>query len=420
MLAAGKGVRLEPLSLTRPKHLLPVAGAPLIVHTLKAIKSSGVDETLLVVHYRKDALSSYLGSGASIGMKISYAEQGGIFGTGHAITMAETFTDGEPFLLIYGDLAFDPKLIERALTAFNKRLSGTIVGVDLDDVSQYGAMELEGDRLRKLVEKPPSGGPGTINGGIYVLGPQIFKQIDKTPKSSRGEFELTTTINLAIDQGGDFRVVRSKPNEWVDVGRPWNLLEANKLLLDCKIVQSSVRGEVEDGAKLHGKVVVEEGASILSGAYIEGPVWISSGCRVGPNCYLRPYTYLGRNVKVGNSCEIKASIIMEDSHVGHLSYIGDSVIGSKCNLGAGTITANLRFDEEAIKMNIKEERVSSMRKKLGAFLGDEVKTGINVSLYPGIKIGPRSWVGPHTAVVKDVPAGMIATSRVELEIIPRR
>jgi bifunctional UDP-N-acetylglucosamine pyrophosphorylase/glucosamine-1-phosphate N-acetyltransferase len=106
---------------------------------------------------------------------------------------------------------------------------------------------------------------------------------------------------------------------------------------------------------------------------------------------------------------------MDRTHVGHLSYIGDSVIGADCNIGAGTITANLRFDDLPIKVTVKGERVDSRKRKLGAFLGDRVKTGINVSLYPGVKVGPNSWIAPHAVVSRDVPPNTFLIQKFEVE-----
>jgi bifunctional N-acetylglucosamine-1-phosphate-uridyltransferase/glucosamine-1-phosphate-acetyltransferase GlmU-like protein len=181
-----------------------------------------------------------------------------------------------------------------------------------------------------------------------------------------------------------------------------------------------VAGSIDKAARVEGKVVIEEGAELLPGAYIEGPAWISRGCRVGPNCHIRQYSYLCRDVRVGNGCEVKASILMERSHVGHLSYLGDSIVGADSNLGAGTITANLRFDGLPVKMRVKGASVDTGRRKLGAFLGDGVKTGINVSLFPGVKVGPQSWIGPHVALDSDVPPKTLVTLKSSLEIRQRR
>lgn len=138
---------------------------------------------------------------------------------------------------------------------------------------------------------------------------------------------------------------------------------------------------------------------------LEGPALIMSGADIGPNCYIRPFTTIGRNSRIGNACEVKNSIVMDDSRVPHLSYIGDSIIGERCNLGAGTIVANLRLDEQPIKMMVKDSLVNTGKRKLGVIMGDDVETGVNCSLMPGVKIGSRARIGPGVVVYRDVPAG---------------
>jgi bifunctional UDP-N-acetylglucosamine pyrophosphorylase/glucosamine-1-phosphate N-acetyltransferase len=159
---------------------------------------------------------------------------------------------------------------------------------------------------------------------------------------------------------------------------------------------------VEEGAVLHGPVCVCEGARVRAGTYVEGPVVIDEGSDVGPNCYIRASTYLGRNTRVGNACEIKNSIVMEGTHIAHLSYVGDSIIGKNCNLGAGTITANLRFDNANIKVMVQGQRINSRRRKLGIFMGDNAQTGVNVCLWPGVIVGMNSWISPGLIVTQNV------------------
>ena len=154
---------------------------------------------------------------------------------------------------------------------------------------------------------------------------------------------------------------------WMDVGRPWDLLKANEVLMSR--IKGSVKGTVEPGATLKGEVVVEEGATVRSGSYIDGPVYISQGCDIGPNCYIRPSTSLGMGVKVGASVEVKNSIIMAKTHVPHHNYVGDSVIGERCNLGAGTKIANLRFDNMPVKVTVSGEVIDTGLRKLGVIMG---------------------------------------------------
>lgn len=191
---------------------------------------------------------------------------------------------------------------------------------------------------------------------------------------------------------------------WIDIGRPWDILSVNKWALDNLLYSKNV-GNVEDFVKIKGKVIIEEGAEIRSFSYIEGPTYIGKGCHIGPHSYIRPYTVLLNDVKIGTHTEIKESIVMENSKIPHLSYVGDSVIGEDVNFGAGTVIANLRFDEKEIKMNVKGQRVSSGRKKLGAIIGDHVRTGINVTILPGIKIGAYAKIYPGSVVNRDVNQG---------------
>ncbi|MBC7345643.1 MAG: glucose-1-phosphate thymidylyltransferase, partial [Clostridia bacterium] len=201
----------------------------------------------------------------------------------------------EDFLLVYGDLAFKPSSLAEMVSFWKSgKREAVIAAVRLPDASEYGAIESSSGRLLRIMEKSCLPEPGLVNAGMYVLPGHMLKYLEATPLSERGEYELTTTINIAAEDGMVFSVYELKDGGWVDVGRPWNVLEANRLLLDELVRGRSIDGTVEEGVQIRGDVVIERGATVLSGAYIEGPVWISSGCRVGPNCYLRPYTYLAQ------------------------------------------------------------------------------------------------------------------------------
>jgi NDP-sugar pyrophosphorylase family protein len=151
---------------------------------------------------------------------------------------------------------------------------------------------------------------------------------------------------------------------------------------------------VEPNTTIKGEVVIGKGTLIRSGAYLEGPVVIGENCDIGPNCFIRPYTAIGKNVRVGNAVEIKNSIIMEGTHVGHLSYVGDSIIGRRCNFGAGTKVANLRHDGKNIKVRLKGKILDSGRRKLGVIMGDDVHTGINTSINTGVIIEKGRYTYP--------------------------
>jgi bifunctional UDP-N-acetylglucosamine pyrophosphorylase/glucosamine-1-phosphate N-acetyltransferase len=418
ILAAGRGVRLEPLTLTRPKHLIPVGGKPLLEWLLKSLRPSGVKEALIIVFYLEEQIREYFGTGSELGLDLSYVTQKDIMGTADAIGMAERYVEDENFLAVYGDLLVSEEAIRKTLSA-GASGDAVMATVPVDEPSLYGVVEVKEDRIVRIVEKPqPGKEPSNLaNAGIYVLPPEVFEYIRKTGRSPRGEYEVTESLQRFVDDGYDLKPAVIPREDWLDIGHPWNLLDANERLLGR--LGGGVEGTVEDGVHLIGPVRIEEGARVRSGSYIEGPVLIGRGSDIGPNCYLRPCTSIGEEVRIGNACEVKNSIIMDRTHVAHLSYVGDSVIGAGCNFGAGTITANIRFDKKNIKMNIKSERVDSGKRKLGTFMGDNVQTGINVNLMPGVKVGHGSWIAPGLTVYEDVPPEIfLQAERIELRRKP--
>jgi bifunctional UDP-N-acetylglucosamine pyrophosphorylase/glucosamine-1-phosphate N-acetyltransferase len=241
----------------------------------------------------------------------------------------------------------------------------------------------------------------------------LWDAIEKTELSKRGEYEITDSISMLIEKGnvGAYTL----PSWWLDIGKPWDLLEANKLILEKS--KKRIKGTVEDGAVLKGNVIVETGSIIKNGAYVEGPVFIDNESVIGPNCYIRAYTSLGKRVKIGNAVEIKNSIIMDDTNVGHLSYVGDSIIGQRSNFGAGTITANLRHDNNSIFVTVKGERVNSGRRKLGAIVGDDVKTGIGTSISPGIVLHQGSQTGVGVILKRDIAPQKLVIAKQDQSII---
>ena len=402
MLAAGRGERLWPLTENRPKHLLPVGGRPVIERTLRSLSKSGVRDVVLVINFREDKIRQEIGNGRHLGCDITYVRQRRIAGTADAIKAAKAELDREDiFLVVYGDDYYSEDALSRMVKKAARADDMMIATAIVENSAGFGSLTISHGLVRSIREKHVKG-RGLVNAGIYLLSKSIFPVVAKTRKSLRNEYELTDSLEEMLRKGQRLSAFRLEEGEWVGISYPWDLLEANRLAMDKR--RPSVAGKVEAGANLRGSVEVERGAVVKSGSYLEGPVFVGEGAVVGPNSYLRPHTSLGRNVKVGSSCEVKNSIVMANTTIPHLSYIGDSIIGENCSLGAGTVTANLRFDEATVRSVVKGALVDSRRKKLGAVLGDGVRTGVNVSLLPGVKVGAGAWVGPGAAVKRDVPS----------------
>jgi bifunctional UDP-N-acetylglucosamine pyrophosphorylase/glucosamine-1-phosphate N-acetyltransferase len=421
LLAAGEGQRLQPLTSTRPKHLITLTGKPILQFCLDAVKTADITEVVIITHYMGDKIKECFGDGTSQGLKISYVEQENLLGTGNAAMLAEQFVDGS-FVLVYGDLLFAQDAIKQVVDVYNKfKPEAVMAAVAVDKPENYGIIELtDGKKLKRIIEKPkPEEAPSNlVNAGIYVFSKEIFKKLYTIKKSTRDEWELTDALTMLASDGKTVLIEELNKDAWFDIGLPWDLLDANIWAL--KRMNAQVLGTIEQGAHLIGPVHVAKSAKIRSGAYIEGPVFIDEEADIGPNCFIRPSTSLGKKTRVGNAVEIKNSLIMDETHVGHLSYIGDSIVGEKCNFGAGTITANLRFDDGTIKMTVKNKPVDTGRRKLGIVLGDNVKTGIKASFMPGLKIGTNTWIGANLMVTHDLPSGSIVLLKQQENIQPRK
>ncbi|MCL7417477.1 MAG: sugar phosphate nucleotidyltransferase [Halalkalicoccus sp.] len=388
ILAAGQGTRLRPLSESVPKPMLPVAGRPIAAHVADAAVAGGSDELVFVTGYMADVVESYFGE-TYRGVPVSYATQEEQLGTAHAVRAAREHIT-EEFAVLNGDNLYDPESIAELFA------DGPGIGVfEVENPSNYGVLSTDAGRVTDIIEKPEDPPTNLANAGVYLFPAEAREFLD-VPMSERGEHELTDVLARVIE---DYDVTPVELQRWMDVGRPWELLEANELLLGEN--QGRIDGEVDPDATIDGNVVVEEGATVESGVTIEGPAYIGSGCSVGPNAYVRGATLLEGDVHIGQAVEIKNSVIMRGTNVPHLSYVGDSVLGRDVNLGAGTNVANLRHDGEDVKLTVKGERTSTGRRKFGVVVGHGAKTAINTSLAPGVTLSGDATTTPGESVLRD-------------------
>ncbi|MBR9675897.1 NTP transferase domain-containing protein [Candidatus Woesearchaeota archaeon] len=390
ILAAGKSTRTEPLTITRPKPLLKVGNKELIKHLLDELVGL-VDEAVIVVGYKKEMIIDALGEEYS-GIRIVCVEQKEQLGTAHAVLQAESFVGEDDFFLAVGDDMYKKEDFEKL-----RKHDYAILGQRVENPSRFGILELrDEDFLKRIVEKPKEHVSDFVNCSAFKLKPKVFDYFKNVKKSARGELEFTDVISELCK---DYKVRVVETDSWMAVSYPWDLLKANERVL--KEIRNDISGEIENGVMIKGRVSVGRNSVVMSGSYIEGPVIIGDNSKIGPNCYIRGSTSIGSNCHVGQGCDIKNSIIGDDSNIPHLSYVGDSVIGEGCNVGAGTVVANLRHDKENIKSMLRDELVDTGMKKLGTIIGDGVMTGVNTSILPGRKFWPNTSTRPGEVVEKD-------------------
>ena len=387
IMAAGKSTRTWPLTLTKPKPLLKVMNKEIIKHNLDALQGL-VGEVIIIVGFKKEMIIEEIGHKYGK-LKIRYAEQKTQLGTGHALKYVEKLIKGK-FIVMGGDDIFSKKDIKACL-----RHKYAVLGCKVEDPGRFGVFVVKGKEVKKVVEKPKKFVSGIANAGLYVFDKSVFKF--KLRKSQRGEYEIVDYINALIKK--ERVVCENVKGRWLSVGYPWDLIEANSVLVSE--MKNDIKGKVEKNVIVKGKLKAGKGTKILSGTYIKGNVIIGENCLIGPNCYLRGNTSIGNGCHIGQAVEIKNSIIMDNAKVPHLSYIGDSVIGKNSNLGAGTITANLKHDNENVRSVVKGKIVDTGRRKLGTIIADDVHTGINTTIYPGRKIWPGVSTLPGEIIDKD-------------------
>ncbi|MFB6159832.1 MAG: bifunctional sugar-1-phosphate nucleotidylyltransferase/acetyltransferase [Haloferacaceae archaeon] len=396
VLAAGRGTRMGPLTDERPKPMLPVADRPLLAHVLDAAAAAGASRFVVVDGPGATGVEPYVGE-TYAGAPVTYVTQRERRGTADAVERAADALDDAPFVVLNGDVLYDPEGLARLY-----RECPAVGATRVAEPSEYGVLQPanpsapHADRLvRGVVEKPADPPSNLVNAGAYAF-PSAAREWLDVPVSDRGERELTDVLDRTCE-AFDVRAVPFE--EWLDVGRPWELLAANERALAD--LSRDLAGEVSPDAHLSGAVVVEEGATVERGVTIEGPALVRSGATVGPNAYVRGRTLLGEDVSVGHAVEIKNSVLMAGTNVNHLSYVGDSVLGRSVNLGAGTVVANLRHDGEPVGLTVKGRRRSTGRRKFGVVLGDEVATGVDTSLNAGVTLGTGVTTDPGETVRRD-------------------
>jgi len=391
MLAAGKSTRTYPHTITRPKPLLKLLDRTIIEYNLSQLAGI-IDELCVVVGYKKEMIVSLLKDEYE-GIKIHYIEQKEQLGTGHALLQCKDFIDKEEKFIVMGsDDLFSKADIRRCVEKDNAVMVSRV-----SNPEDYGTIESNEHTLTKIHEKVSNPQTDLANTGFYVLSNAVFDELERVKVSERGEIELTDGIN-SLGRKAGVNVVAIE-DFWLPVTYPWNILEANILMLK-RLGRFENKGTVEENVTIKGHVHIGEGSVIRSGSYIEGPVFIGSNCRIGPFAHIRNDTVIGDNCELGKM-ELYDVLVMNNTTGKHIGYAAHSIIGEHVNLGANTITADYRHDGGNHITLIKDKKVDTNRRKLGAFIGDNVHTGIGTLIYPGRKMWPGTSSLPGEIVKVD-------------------
>ena len=411
ILAAGDSSRFWPLN-SRHKSLLKIMGKPLIWYTIEGLRRYGISNVIIVQGPEKDIESELKNYNFEIG--IHFVVQNEPKGMGDAILCAEEKLIKDYFLVV-NPYHFEMKEILEKTLAENplkeKSIEMILFGTKTDRPWDYGVFGLKTANnylyATGITEKPERGKePSDYKVvGVYILPFNFFDYLKRVPE---GYYSLEEALNLYTSENNNknnrpnLTIVRLLEDETLSLKYPWDLFRVARFLLD-KYLKSEVNqsAKIAKNATIEGNVFIGENTKIFENAVIKGPCYIGENCVIGNNALVREYTNLEQGSMVGTNAEVTRCIFQENTHI-HSGYFGDSILGEGCRVGAGTVTGNIRLDRGEIQATVKEKKVDTGLKSLGAIVGKNTKIGINVSLMPGILIGSDCLVGPHSLVRENI------------------
>jgi len=405
-LAGGEGKRMAPI--LKDKCLLKFCGKELILHQLDLMKEVGLTDIVIVASSNNvEQLKSCCADAVFPDMSIQFAVQKEPKGMADAVLSAEALITGSDVLILNSNDVLEPISYKVMLDA--------IKGGDADayllgrKVTKYvpgGYLVVEdGDRVKGIVEKP---GADNMPSNLFNLVFHYFRKADvfldflKSAKTDNDD-QYEVAMDNMMKANYDFRVIST--DFWFAVRYPWQIHHAMEYFIKKSVEKhgprTSNKAVISDKANIVGDVIIEDGVRVFEGATIRGPCYLGKNVIVGNGSLIWNYTHLGDNSVVGYGSEVKHSYVGEACWF-HTNYVGDSIIMDGSSFGSGTVTANFRFDEKDIKVKVGDSRFDTYTNKFGCIIGEGCKTGINVSILPGIKIGANSVVGPHVHLNQDL------------------
>jgi bifunctional UDP-N-acetylglucosamine pyrophosphorylase/glucosamine-1-phosphate N-acetyltransferase len=409
ILAGGEGKRIHPLGINKPKAMFELLGKPLIQFVVENLRQAGITDLIVVTGPNQEQIHTYFGDGSSFGVKIQYTYQAEPLGQANAVQTAEGLVNTHFFVLNANDV-FEPRLLQEVVTAAQANKANlALVGRKVAEPWRFGVMRFDNDgKLIGVIEKPPRGQEPSHVGvvGVYYFSPDIFRCIHDTPRGQTDD-QFERAYQLLIDRGQAVHVEYDGLFESYKF--PWNLLTISDLLLKQKAVgkQISPTAKISDLAVIGDNVIIEDNVRVFEHAVIRGPAYIGAGSVIGNGAMVWGGCSFGPSCVIGFGSEIKHSIFGRNVWT-HRNYVGDSIISDNCSFGAGTITANFRFDEQDIPVNVSGQKFSTGTNKFGVIMAEGCRTGCNSVLGPGIKVGPNSIVGPGVTILEDLAPNKVA------------
>jgi len=348
IIAGGLGTRLRPLTYNIPKPIVPLANKPFVFHQIELLKRFGITEIILNLHYLSDNIRNIFDDGKRLGVKVYYSVEDKPLGTAGAVKNAEKYFDDGPMLVFNGDILTDMNL-ERAIKFHQeKKAKVTIALTTVEDPTIYGLVITdENGRVLEFREKPSweHVTANTINAGVYIVEPSIFKLV---PKGKEYSFERQ--LYPALLEKGEKIYGYKTDAYWMDIGDPEKYLKAHR-----DILRGDVLANIP-GNKISANIWVEEDVNISDSAKVRGPALLGAHSVIAEDVILDEFVVLGSGVTIGKGSKLKNCVIHPKTIIGENVKIDGCIIGSSCtieefsSLGRGATIADMSIIKKGTRI----------------------------------------------------------------------
>lgn len=337
IMAGGKGTRLRPLTLVRPKPMIPLANKPIIEYTVDRLKKFGFNDIIMTLNYMSTNIKNYFKDGSKFGIDIRYSVEKWPLGTGGSVKKAEKYID-DTFMVVSGDILTDVDFKDVLRFHKEKGALATIVLTEVEDPSHFGIAVMDKEnKIKEYLEKPSPEDvfSNVANTGIYIFEPEIFDFFDGKEGQKEVDFSNDIFPEVIRKDAGIYGYIFN--GYWNDVGRPETFMQATYDVLNQKMEQNFYKSKIEESIGKIGNIWAGENVFIDKKARIEGPVVIGDNCTIEKGCKISKGSVIGNNVSIGRDVTIDGAIILSDSIIEDNSFLTGCIIDTRCLIDKNTV-----------------------------------------------------------------------------------
>lgn len=371
IMAGGEGSRLRPLTIARPKPMVPLVNKPVLAHIIDLLKRYGIDEVVITLQYLSDIIQDYFGDGSEFDIKINYSVEDVPLGTAGSVKRASKYLcDDEPFLVISGDALTDINLQEVIDFHMEKQAPATVTLARVVNPLEYGVVIIDDEgKIVRFIEKPGWADVVSdfVNTGIYVLEPEVLNNIDEGQV-----FDFSHDLFPLMIEEGNPPYGYLAQGYWTDIGNPQEYARASDDILEGGVKIDSL------GEHIGGDIYCVGEYEIAPDASLYGPIFLGQGVKIKGGVVIHGPTVIRDNVVIDSRSNIERAIIWRNSYVGERSEIRGAIIGRQCSIKAQVMI----FE--------------------GAVIADNTLIHENAVIQPNVKIWPE----------KEIEAGATVSSSI--------